>query len=198
MMLALRTATVLSKGIRGIRTTTGLEKRKKVLEKTIKKAVDFERRRSEKALAEERQEREKALAETEKAVAKLNERVSTLEMRQYANVLKKRIIEKVFPDKDVKLQDIKQIPGYIKRQESQDLHCQERWTNLENAFRCQGLDILMVGEDIRYFIDVGNIEAHPKIEYDTYMDRILLIDYKYWVIIVYIVGFIICVTFGAV
>ncbi|CAH1375836.1 unnamed protein product [Tenebrio molitor] len=60
MMLALRTATVLSKGIRGIRTTTGLEKRKKVLEKTIKKAVDFERRRSEKALAEERQEREKA------------------------------------------------------------------------------------------------------------------------------------------
>jgi hypothetical protein len=152
MMLALRTATVLSKGIRGIRTTTGLEKRKKVLEKTIKKAVDFERRRSEKALAEERQEREKAL------------------------VLYKRIIEKVFPDKDVKLQDIKQIPGYIKRQESQDLHCQERWTNLENAFRCQGLDILMVGEDIRYFIDVGNIEAHPKIEYDTYMDRILLID----------------------
>jgi hypothetical protein len=39
--------------------------------------------------------------------------------------------------------------------------------------------VLMVGEDIRYFIDVGNIEAHPKIEYDTYMDRILLIDYKY-------------------
>jgi hypothetical protein len=118
--------------------------------------------------------------EKRKAVAKLNERISILEMRQYANVLKKRIIEKVFPDKDVKLQDIKQIPGYIKRQESQDLHCQERWTNLENAFRCQGLDILMVGEDIRYFIDVGNIEAHPKIEYDTYMDRILLIDYKYW------------------
>nr|XP_015835849.1 PREDICTED: uncharacterized protein LOC103313146 isoform X2 [Tribolium castaneum] len=89
-------------------------------------------------------------------------------MRQYANLLKKQITEKVFLNKDVKLKDVRRIPSYIKREENIDLDSLKRCNDLETSLRSQGLDLLLLGEDIQYFIEMGNIEVSP-------------IESKYWV-----------------
>nr|XP_008193868.2 PREDICTED: uncharacterized protein LOC103313146 isoform X1 [Tribolium castaneum] len=102
-------------------------------------------------------------------------------MRQYANLLKKQITEKVFLNKDVKLKDVRRIPSYIKREENIDLDSLKRCNDLETSLRSQGLDLLLLGEDIQYFIEMGNIEAHPKIDFDTYMEIVSPIESKYWV-----------------
>jgi hypothetical protein len=153
-----------SVGFRGIRTNAYTNRKARTketrkLDEKIKKfaqAIEIEKTERENAVEIERREREKA-------VDQLNARISILVMRQYANHLKKRIIENVFLKENNKIRDIRDIEGYVTREgESNSL---QRWMDLNRLFISEGFDLLDVVDDIHHFVEKGNKEAHPKIDF---------------------------------
>jgi hypothetical protein len=95
----------------------------------------------------------------EKAQDDLNRRVSVLEMRQFANHLKQVIVEKVLKKTNNKIKDVRDLEAYVKR----DVDARKRWNDLKSLFMSKGLNLYDVGEDLRYFIDKGNLDAHPQL-----------------------------------
>jgi hypothetical protein len=117
-------------------------------------------------------ERDTERRERKEAQDDLNARVSVLEMGQYANNLKQCITKMVFLNQIRNIKDIGEIEA-----------CPKGESN--NIDMDAGLDLLVIGKDLRHSIDKRNLVAHPKIDdenLNAFLKRTFsAIESKHWV-----------------
>jgi hypothetical protein len=154
--MRIRSTGLLTKAIWGFRMTA-FEKRK-THEKEIRKLQE-KLQHLEDGLKLERRAREKAQDD-------LNRRKS----------FKASYRRKGLKKTNNKIKDVRDLEAYVKR----DVDAMKRWNELKSLFMPKGLNLYDVGEDLRYFIDNGNLDAHPQLNWNSFLKTSLPIGSKHW------------------